>query len=85
MNLYKLIQVGSLKDMSKLDDYLKDIHQKGESVGGIVEIKVKLMDIGLGEPMFEKLDAKIGQMMFSIPAVKGVEIGTDLWIRDAWI
>ena len=34
------------------------------------------MDVGLGEPMFEKLDSKIGQMLFSIPAVKGVEIGT---------
>ncbi|WP_025725101.1 chorismate synthase [Acholeplasma granularum] len=73
---HELIQVGSLKDMSKIDEYLKSVHELGESVGGIVEIKVKNVDIGLGEPMFEKLDSKIGQIMFSIPAVKGVEIGT---------
>jgi len=73
---HELVQVGTLTDMSKLDQYLKDVAQKGESVGGIVELRVSNMMVGLGEPMFEKLDAKIGQMMFSIPAVKGVEIGT---------
>lgn len=73
---HELVQVGALTDMSKLDQYLKDVAQKGESVGGIVELRVSNMMVGLGEPMFEKLDAKIGQMMFSIPAVKGVEIGT---------
>lgn len=73
---HKLIQVGTLQDMSKLDSYLKEVSQKGESVGGIVEVTIKNMVVGIGEPMFEKLDAKIGQMMFSIPAVKGVEIGT---------
>lgn len=73
---HELVQVGTLTDMSTLDQYLKDVAQKGESVGGIVELRVSNMMVGLGEPMFEKLDAKIGQMMFSIPAVKGVEIGT---------
>ena len=73
---HELIQVGSLTDMSQLDAYLREVHNQGESVGGIVEVRVKNMVVGLGEPMFEKLDAKIGQMMFSIPAVKGVEIGT---------
>lgn len=73
---HELIQVGSLTDMSQLDTYLREVHNQGESVGGIVEVRVKNMIVGLGEPMFEKLDAKIGQMMFSIPAVKGVEIGT---------
>lgn len=73
---HQLIQVGTLKDMNKLDDYLKEIHEKSDSVGGIIELRVKDMIVGLGEPMFEKLDSKIGQMLFSIPAVKGVEIGT---------
>lgn len=72
----RLVQVGSLKDMSKLDEYLREVHEKGESVGGIIELTVKNMITGIGEPMFEKLDSKIGQMLFSIPAVKGVEIGT---------
>lgn len=72
----RLVQIGSLKDMTKLDEYLKDIHEKKDSVGGIIELKVENMMVGLGEPMFEKLESKIGQMLFSIPAVKGIEIGT---------
>ncbi len=73
---HKLIQIGALEDMSKMDAYLKEVSSMGDSVGGIVEVRVRQMLVGLGEPMFEKLDSKIGQMMFSIPAVKGVEIGT---------
>ncbi len=73
---HQLIQVGSLKDMDQLDDYLREIANQGDSVGGIIEVRVKNVFVGLGEPMFEKLDSKIGEMMFSIPAVKGVEIGT---------
>jgi chorismate synthase len=44
-------------------------------VGGIIEVKVSGIPVGLGEPFFNKLDSEIGKMMFSIPAVKGVEIG----------
>lgn len=73
---HQLIQVGSETNMDNLDAYLKKVAEQGESVGGIVEVRVSDMIVGIGEPMFEKLDAKIGQMMFSIPAVKGVEIGT---------
>ncbi len=71
----ELVQVGSLKDMSKLDEYLKDIVSSGDSVGGIVKLTAKGLPVGLGEPFFEKLDAEIAKMMFSIPAVKGVEFG----------
>lgn len=73
---HELKQVGTLKDMSKLDQYLKEISEKGDSVGGMIELKVSHMMVGLGEPFFQKLDAEIGKMMLSMPAVKGVEIGT---------
>ncbi|MFU8786907.1 MAG: chorismate synthase, partial [Candidatus Izemoplasmataceae bacterium] len=52
------------------------IQEKQDSVGGIIQVKVKGLPIGLGEPMFEKLESKISQMLFSIPAVKGVSFGT---------
>ena len=45
------------------------------SLGGIVEIRARSVPAGLGEPVFDKLDADIGKAMLSIPAVKGVEIG----------
>lgn len=72
----QLVQVGTLKDMSKIDAYLEGIAKDGDSVGGLIEVKATNMIVGLGEPFFNKLDAEIAKMMFSIPAVKGVEIGT---------
>lgn len=46
-----------------------------DSVGGVLELKAEGVPPGLGEPVFSKLSAAIGAAMFSIPAVKGVEIG----------
>ena len=73
---HQLIQVGTLKDMSKLDDYLAPIIAAGDSVGGIIKLWTDPLPIGLGEPNFYKLDGEIAKMMFSIPAVKGVDFGT---------
>lgn len=56
-------------------DYLQEIRKKGDSVGAIIEIRVKNMPTGLGEPIYNKLDAKIATALMSINAVKGVEIG----------
>lgn len=55
--------------------YLDACMEEKDSSGGVVECIVKGMPAGVGEPVFEKLDAKLGQAMFSIGAVKGVEIG----------
>jgi len=46
-----------------------------DSLGGIVEVRARGVPPGLGEPVFDKLQADIGKAMFSIPAIKGVEIG----------
>ncbi len=73
---HQLLSVGTLKDLSKIDDYLQEIASQGDSVGGVIQVKATNMMVGLGEPFFSKLDAEIGKMMLSIPAVKGVEIGT---------
>jgi len=72
---HQLKQIGTLTDMTKIDAYLKEIISQGDSVGGIVAVNVKGVEVGLGEPMFEKLDAELAKMMFSIPAVKGFEMG----------
>jgi chorismate synthase len=46
-----------------------------DSLGGIVEVRARGVPPGLGEPVFDKLQADIGKAMFSIPAIKGVEMG----------
>lgn len=48
---------------------------KKDSMGGIIACQVKNMPAGIGEPVFEKLDANLSKALFSIGAVKGVEIG----------
>ncbi len=56
-------------------DYLSEIRKSGDSVGAVIEIVAKNMPVGLGEPIYNKLDAKIASAMMSINAVKAVEIG----------
>ncbi len=46
-----------------------------DSLGGIVELRARGVPPGLGEPVFDKLQADIGKALFSIPAIKGVEFG----------
>ena len=56
-------------------EYLKNVRKQGSSIGAIIEIKASGIPVGLGEPIFDKIDASIAHAMMSIPAVKGVEIG----------
>jgi len=60
----------------EIEKRVEDIKKKGDSLGGIVEILVTGVPAGLGEPVFDKLDADIAKAIMSIGAVKGVEIGT---------
>ena len=55
--------------------YLNNIKKEGSSVGAIIEIQATGIKVGLGEPIFDKIDALIAHAIMSIPAVKGVEIG----------
>ena len=56
-------------------DYLQTMRAKGDSVGGVMECKVTGLPTGLGDPVFEKLDANLAKAVMSIGAVKAVEIG----------
>ena len=55
---------------------IEQIKLEKDSLGGIVEVRADNVPPGLGEPTAEKLDALLGQAMLSIPATKGVEIGS---------
>lgn len=62
----------------KASSYLDQCISKQNSCGGIVECVVKGLPAGLGDPVFEKLDANLAKAMFSIGAVKGFEIGSGM-------
>lgn len=65
-------------DPSKLDDldaYMRELKKSGDSIGAKVNVVAKNVPVGLGEPVFDRLDADIAHAMMGINAVKGVEIG----------
>jgi len=57
------------------EGYLDGIRKSGSSIGGIVEVVAQGVPVGLGAPVYDKLDADLAKAMMSINAVKGVEIG----------
>lgn len=54
---------------------VEEVRKKGDSIGGIVEVQVHGVPAGLGEPVFDKLDARLAYAVMGIGAVKAVEIG----------
>ena len=57
-------------------DEIIEVKNAGDSMGGIISCVCRNVPIGLGEPVFDKLEAKLAQAMLSIPATKGFEIGS---------
>ncbi len=59
----------------QMEQKIIEARKEGDSVGGIAEVVVRSPPAGLGEPVFNKLDAYLAYAIMSVPAVKGVEIG----------
>lgn len=70
----RIISIHGRKE--NFDEVLEEAKRKGESVGGVLECIVKGMPKGIGEPVFDKLDAYIAHAVMSIGAVKGIEFGS---------
>lgn len=73
LNQVRSLDPDSVKLMTK---EIEDARKNRNSVGGLLYLEGIGIPAGLGEPVFQKLNAAIGAAMFSIPAVRGVEIGS---------
>jgi len=62
-------------DVSALENYMDALRKSGDSCGARIRVVATNMPVGLGQPLFDKLDADIAYAMMGINAVKGVEIG----------
>jgi len=62
----------------KMVALIEEIRDRGDSVGGVIECVARGIPPGLGEPVFDKLEADLAKAMLSIPAVKGFEIGSGI-------
>jgi chorismate synthase len=72
----ELVQVGEEKDKTKFSEYIAGIQKNGDSIGGIVECRIKSLPVGIGEPIFDKLQSHLAFAMMSINACKGFEYGS---------
>jgi len=70
-----LVQVGEEEDPNRFNEVIEKAMQEGDSVGGAVGFRADGVPAGVGDPIYEKLEAKLGSAMLSIPATKGFEIG----------
>lgn len=61
---------------AKMISRIKQVRAKGDSVGGVIECRVRGVPIGLGEPVFDRLEADLAKAMLSLPATKGFEVGS---------
>ena len=59
----------------KMEEAILNAKNEGDSVGGIIECVASNVLPGIGEPLFDSLDAELAKMLFDVPAVKGVEFG----------
>lgn len=60
----------------KMIEFIKQIRSEGDTVGGVIECVIRGVPPGLGEPIFDKLEAELAKAMLSLPASKGFEIGS---------
>lgn len=72
----ELIQVGAETDPNKFAETIAAYQREGDSIGGIIECRIKGLPAGIGEPIFDKLQAHLAFAVMSINACKGFEYGT---------
>lgn len=67
----------------QMQSRIEEFRKAGNSAGGIVECVIKGVPAGLGEPVFDKMDALLAQAMLSIGAIKGIEFGMGFGVADS--
>ncbi|PLX66098.1 MAG: chorismate synthase [Denitrovibrio sp.] len=71
-----IIRTCDLDASVKMEEYILEASEAGDSVGAIVEVVVEGVPVGVGEPVFDRLNALLAHAILSIPAVKGIEFGS---------
>jgi len=75
-NTYKTsVRCPDLEKAKEMEEAILKAKREGDSVGGVVECTALNVPVGVGEPLFDSLDADVAKMLFDVPAVKGVEFG----------
>ncbi len=59
----------------RMEAAISDARRDGDSLGGVVEVRIDGLPVGLGEPFFDSIESEIAHAAFAVPAVKGIEFG----------
>ncbi|MCH1408381.1 MAG: chorismate synthase, partial [Verrucomicrobiales bacterium] len=71
-----IVRTGDPDSVEKMIDYIKEVRSDGNSVGGVVGCVIRNVPVGLGMPVFDRLEADLAKSMLSLPATKGFEVGS---------
>ncbi len=71
-----IVRTGDPQMAEEMIAHIKAVRSRGDSVGGVIQCLIRNCPTGLGEPIFDKLEADLAKAMLSIPATKGFEIGS---------
>ena len=69
------VRCPDLESAKEMEKAILKAKREGDSVGGVIECTALNVPVGVGEPLFNSLDADMAKMLFDVPAVKGVEFG----------
>lgn len=69
------VRCGDEAAAEKMEQLIIDVKSKGDSIGGMVQLEIKGVPAGLGDPVFGKLSARLGAALLSIGSIKGIEFG----------
>ena len=72
----RIVELGGCTDSTKFDEVVAAAQRDGDSVGGVIECTVTGAGRDLGEPFFDSVESIAAHLLFSVPAVKGVEFGS---------
>ncbi len=59
----------------RMEEAISEARRDGDSLGGVVEVRIDGLPVGLGEPFFDSIESAIAHAVFAVPAVKGIEFG----------
>lgn len=71
----EIIEIGGCQDSARFEQIIAQAQHDQDSVGGVIECRIGGINTGLGEPFFDSVESLAAHLLFSIPAVKGVEFG----------
>src|SRR5438552_12930599 len=71
-----IVRCPDAKVAEAMIELIKAVRSEGDSLGGVIECAIRGVPTGLGEPVFDKLEADLAKAVLSLPASKGFEIGS---------